>query len=108
MGSISNLYKYNIFDFDVPERGESFHTLFSERNVRIETIVSSDTPEKTLYNQSEGEWVMLIEGEAQLEIDGQSVVLHPGDTIFIPAETPHRVLETKKGTRWLAVHMDSL
>ncbi len=31
--------------------------------------------------------------------------LERGDFFVIPANTPHRVLKTEKGTRWLAIHI---
>ena len=109
MKNIQEKYKfYNIFKLPIPQKEEEFYTLLKHKNVRIVAITSSNILEEHLYVQDEDEWVMLIEGEAHLEIDGQSIFLKSGDTLFLPAETPHRVLETKKGTRWLAVHIDPL
>jgi cupin 2 domain-containing protein len=107
MENISNKYKfYNIFRQPIPQKGENFHTLLRHEHVRIVAIAGSDEIEEHLYIQDEDEWVMLIEGEAKMEMDGEIICLNPGDTLFIPARTPHRVLETKKGTRWLAVHIN--
>ncbi len=94
----------NLFDFPVPDTGEEFHTLLKNRSLRIETIVSSDTPEPLLYRQEHDEAVLLLAGGALLWIDGKEVQLQPGDFLHIPAHTPHRVLKTEKGTRWLAIH----
>lgn len=94
----------NLYDIAVPEKGESFETLLRNGNVTIETIVSSETPEPVLYRQENDEAVLLLEGEATLCIDGKDVTLGPGDFLHIPAHTPHRVLETRRGTRWLAIH----
>ncbi len=90
-----------------PDTGERFETLLSCRNVTIERIVSSDRPEPTLYAQAQDEWVMLVRGRARLEIDGTPVTLQPGDALFIPARTPHRVVETsaQPPCLWLAVHI---
>ena len=57
------------------------------------------------YLQDEDEWVVLIEGEATLEIDGEEVTLRRGESLFIPARTPHTVTATRHGTVWLAVHI---
>ncbi len=95
----------NLYDYTVPESGESFNELFSASKAKIVRIVSSDTPPDTLYLQEEDEWVVLLEGEATLEIEGKQMVLRRGDTLFIPANTPHRVLKTQHGTLWLAVHL---
>ena len=95
----------NLYDYTVPESGETFNKLLSTPKAEIVRIVSSDTPPDTLYVQEEDEWVVLLEGEATLEIEGKRKVLRRGDTIFIPAKTPHRVLSTRHGTLWLAVHL---
>ena len=95
----------NLYDYTVPESGESFTKLLDTAKAKIVRIVSSDTPPDTLYVQEEDEWVVLLEGEATLEIEGKAKVLQRGDMLFIPAQTPHRVLSTRHGTLWLAVHL---
>lgn len=91
-----------------PDAGERFDTLAElarAGRVVIERIVSSELPEATLYDQTQDEWVALLGGEATLEIDGQRVALAAGDTLLIPAHTPHRVLSATAGALWLAVHV---
>jgi len=95
----------NIFEFSAPTTGERFDTLFENEKVRIVRIVSSDKVEPELYIQQEDEWVVVLEGEATLDMDGEQIRLGKGDTLFIPAGTPHRVTSTAKGTLWLAVHI---
>ena len=51
------------------------------------------------------EWVVVLDGSAELEVAGQQRTLAAGDWIVLPAGTPHRVLATTTGTRWLAVHV---
>ena len=49
-----------------------------------------------------------LEGNrARLWVAGTETVLGPGDYLFIPAHTPHRVLETSDTPPclWLAVHV---
>lgn len=43
------------------------------------------------------ESVMILEGEAIAEIDGTRIPLKPGDTTWIPANLPHRFLNTGSG-----------
>lgn len=102
----SNLFK----DLPEIERGEVFGDLLRCRNVRIERILSSDRPESVLYEQTQDEWVCLLQGEAELWIDGEMVTLQPGDYRFIPAGTPHRVMKTSAQPRclWLAVHIHAV
>ena len=95
----------NLFDYQTPRRGERFDTLLETRNVRIVRIVSSDNIEPILYVQDDDEWVVVLEGEATLEVNGKEALLRKGDYLFIPASTPHRVIATAKGTLWLAVHI---
>ncbi|MCG6896639.1 MAG: cupin domain-containing protein [Thiocapsa sp.] len=98
----------NLFrDLPEIERGEAFNELLSCANVRIERILSSDTPEPVLYDQVQDEWVCLLRGEAELWVNGETVRMGPGDYRFIPARTPHRVVTTSTEPRclWLAVHI---
>lgn len=95
----------NLYDYSIPESGEAFVTLLSHDKIRIERIVSSDRLESKTYLQEEDEWVILLEGEAVLEVSGEQRRLCRGDMVLIPAGTPHRVLQTQKGTVWLAVHI---
>jgi len=94
----------NLFSKSVPNRGELFETLLKNDEVTIEVIISSDLPEPTLYNQPDDEAVLLITGSAHLLINGEEIIMSPGDFLHIPANTPHKVLKTEKGTRWLAIH----
>ena len=87
--------------------GETFQELWRQANLRVELIQSSDSPLPDLYDQEQDEWVLLLEGRALLEVNGQPLALGPGDHLVIPAHTPHRVLETHPEPRclWLAVHL---
>jgi len=95
----------NLYDYTPPKAGESFSTLLENKKVKILRIVSSDTPDETLYDQEEDEWVVLLEGSATLELEGRHIEMSRGDTLFIPARTPHRVLHTEAGSLWIAVHI---
>jgi len=94
----------NLFSKSVPDKGELFETLLQNGDVTIEVIVSSDSPEPVEYNQPHDEAVLLITGNAHLLINEEVIIMNPGDFLHIPANTPHKVLKTEKGTRWLALH----
>lgn len=98
--------------FSLPETlpdEEVFEDLLAGPMVRIERILSSGqaTPPGSWLQQDADEWVALLRGEAILEYDDSSRVnLRPGDWIFIPACTRHRVASTSSDPAclWLAVH----
>lgn len=91
-----------------PEVGEVFEDLLRCGPVRIERIVSSPSPEPVPYDQPQDEWVLLLQGESRLWIAGEEIRLGAGDSLFIPAGTPHRVLSTSEEPLcvWLAVHIE--
>lgn len=98
----------NLFDrLPVPDTGEVFTTLLDHAHVQIERIVSSPCPEPTRYDQDHDEWVLLLQGQATLELAGEPLHLAAGDHLLIPAHCPHRVLVTSDEPRclWLAVHV---
>ena len=90
-----------------PASGEVFETLLRHRNLMVERIASSDSPDPNLYDQPQDEWVLLVQGRATLELAGEPLELGPGDYLFIPAHTPHRVLHCSQDPPclWLAVHL---
>jgi len=95
----------NLYDYLSPDMGEKFDTLLDHKYIKIVRIVSSDSVEQKLYIQDEDEWIVVIEGSATLEIESKSVELHRGDTLLIPAKTPHKVIKTKSDTLWLTIHI---
>ena len=95
----------NLYSFTVPKNGEDFTTLLEHKNIKINRIVSSADVEPVEYVQDEDEWVLVIEGEATLLLNNEEKTLKNGDTLFIPAKTPHKVLKTKNNTLWLTVHI---
>lgn len=99
----------NLFD-SLPraEAPEELLPLVRGRNTRIERIVSQGhaSPPNFWYDQEEHEYVLLLEGEAELELQaGGSMTLGPGDWLAIPAGVRHRVAWThpERTTIWLAV-----
>ena len=95
----------NIYDYITPQSGESFTTLLEHNNIKINRIISSDNVDKTEYIQKEDEWLVLLEGEATLLLNKEEKKLTKGETLFIPAKTVHRVINTQNGTVWLTVHI---
>ena len=101
----------NLFrDLCPPPTGEVFEDLLRCGSVRIERIISSETPESRLYDQPHDEWVLLLQGTSRLWIAGEEVVLTAGDSLLIPAHTQHRVLTTsgEPNCLWLAVHIGAV
>ncbi|MFK5880622.1 MAG: cupin domain-containing protein [Sulfurospirillum sp.] len=88
-----------------PKEGEIFEELYKNESVMIEKIISSNKQTGKLYNQNYDEWVMLMDGEATLETEGEQKVLKKGDFILIAKNSPHKVLQAKEGTLWLCVHI---
>jgi cupin 2 domain-containing protein len=84
-----------------------------DRAVRIERIVSrgQSSPPDFWYDQAEHEWVVVLAGKAILTLEGQStmITLSPGDTLYLPAHTKHRVewTDPQQDTIWLAVFWPS-
>jgi len=95
----------NICDYITPKSGETFTTLLEHKNIKINHIVSSACLEPIEYMQEEDEWLLLLEGEATLLIGDEEEKLIKGETLFIPAKTPHTILNTSSGTVWLTVHI---
>lgn len=104
------MIQHNHFFHALPDArgGEVFENLISTPSVRIERIVSRGqvAPEHGWFDQEENEWVMVVQGAAELTFDnGKMLRLHPGDYVNIPAHTKHQVSWTQpdSDTVWLAV-----
>jgi hypothetical protein len=95
----------NLADVDAPASGERFALLARLGGTDIEHIASSDAPDSAPYDQDHDEWVLLCAGTAVLEIAGERTALVAGDWLVLPAHTPHRVISTAGGARWIAVHV---
>ena len=86
---------------------EQVDEIVNHRSVRIERIVSKGHSSETdfWYDQSENEFVMVLEGHAIIEFEDHQVELKKGDYIDIKAHVKHRVkyTSTNEPTIWLAV-----
>ncbi|MGP1382740.1 MAG: cupin domain-containing protein [Thainema sp.] len=98
--------------FDLPANlppDEYFEVLAASSHCRIERIISTGhtTPPGEWYDQAQDEWVVLLQGEAELAYEnGERVHLKAGDYLFIPAHQRHRVESTTTNPHciWLAIH----
>jgi cupin 2 domain-containing protein len=90
--------------------GEQFEELLQGGSFRLVRIVSNGqaTPPGQWYDQELDEWIVLLSGQAELQIDGESDTrtLTPGDYLLLPAHCRHRVERTANDeqTVWLALH----
>lgn len=101
----------NLFDqLSAATTQEEFTDLLSRPGLRIERIVSTGqcSPPDFWYDQAEGEWVLVVQGEARLRFADEAEARHlkAGDFIDIAPHRKHRVDWTAPGqsTVWLAVH----
>ncbi|MGE5769423.1 MAG: cupin [Betaproteobacteria bacterium] len=89
---------------------EQFLELLTRPGLRIERIVSTgqSSPDGFWYEQPDGEWVVLVQGEALLRFADEPAAcrLGPGDFIDIAPRRRHRVEWTQSvpPTVWLAIH----
>ena len=91
---------------------EQFREILQRPGLRIERIVSTGqcSPPDFWYDQPQGEWVLLVQGEAKLRFANEAEARHlrAGDHFDIPPHCRHRVewTPTNQITIWLAVFYD--
>lgn len=100
----------NLLAGECPPPGEeNTRVVLQEPGLRLERIHScaAASPEGFWFDQSEHEWVMLLQGSARLAFadDSPEVALSRGESLLIPARCRHRLVETDPapGTIWLAL-----
>ena len=92
-----------------PQAAEQFVELLARPGLRIERIVSTgqSSPDDFWYDQTEGEWVVVLEGAARLRFADENEARHlqTGDYLDIAPHRRHRVEWTAadRNTVWLAV-----
>lgn len=95
---------------DLPE--ELVTALLKAGSLQIERIVSHGhaSPPDFWYDQLQHEWVLVLQGAAQLQFEDSVVELKAGDFINILARQKHRVKWTTPDefTIWLAIFYDAL
>lgn len=99
----------NLFDFDSSvTQSELLSVLASTKSTTIERIVSKGhtSPEQGWYQQSQHEFVLLIEGTAELTFEQGIVPLQKGDYLTINAGQKHKVTYTSTNPPaiWLTVY----
>lgn len=98
---------------DLPDAtgNEQFELLVQLHGARVERIVSQGqaTPAGQWYDQDWHEWVLLLHGEALVQLENEDTDRHlgPGDWISLPPHCRHRVQWTPpdRVTVWLALHI---
>lgn len=88
-------------------REEVFENILDTPSLRIERIVSKGHTSTDWYDQTQSEWVMVVQGSATIAYDsGENFSLQAGDYLNIPARQRHKVTHTDKHqeTIWLAIH----
>ena len=89
---------------------ELFTAILQGGSFRVERIVSHGhaSPPGFWFDQDDNEWVLVIDGSATIEFEGQPepVELRRGSYLNIPAHAKHRVVSTdpNQKTIWLAIH----
>lgn len=90
---------------------ELCQTLLENPNIRIERIVSKGhrNAADDWYDQTQSEWVMLVQGRARLCFqNAEPVELNAGDYLLLPAHCKHRVdwTSSEPPCIWLAIHFN--
>lgn len=101
----------NIFKIDdiLTQDPEVFENILENKDFKIERIVTLKPYSKPRewYDQEKDEWVLLLQGEAELEFKQEKILqINAGDYIFIPAHKKHRINHSSQDQKciWLAIH----
>ena len=95
--------------FDTTKLGhleEDFTTFFENTQVKIERIVTrgQTSPKDFYYDQEDGEWILILEGEAELSFsEKKCLTLKKGEGLYLPPHQKHRVSAVSEYVLWLAV-----
>lgn len=86
---------------------EIFEQLLSEKNIKINKIISPINFKSEDFIQEEDEFIYLIQGKATLLISGEIKQIKMGEYLFIKGGTTHKILSTSNEleTIWLTVHI---
>ena len=91
-------------------QAERLEQLCQSKSFRIERITSAGqvSPPDFWFDQSNDEWVLVIQGEAEISLlePDETIHLAAGDWLLIDARRKHRVEATSREpvTIWVAVH----
>ena len=102
----------NIYHTDTLDPSEErFEDLLKGAGARLERIVSfgHPTPDGDWYDQTDTEWVMLLEGEATLVFDhDEPITLRRGDYLTLPPHLRHRVAAVSHDAIWLCLFVEQM
>ena len=90
-----------------PNGEEIIRPLLDGKSFRLESIHSygQPTPKGSWYDQDTEEWVLLVQGSAVLEFEGEGMLeLKSGDYLVIPLHSRHRVDFASPDAIWIALH----
>ena len=98
----------NLFDTkDASLENEIFTDIFSTKGIRTTKILSMGQVSKNWYDQGEGEWVCVLEGEGHILFeDGSTIKLSKGAHTYIPPHKKHKVSYCTRPCLWLCVFID--
>lgn len=99
---------FNLENIDFSKNEEITEILSQGKNFRIERIISSGqiSPENFWYDQSEHEFVLVLQGEAKILFENnREQALKQGDYLIIPAHLKHHVSYTSSNPKciWLGI-----
>jgi len=99
----------NLFNYPENISEEIFEEIIQGNTFKMERIISPHLPkgDSKWYNQRNNEYVILLQGEAKIElVDSEIISLKKGDGFLIKSFTKHRVAYTSKNPLaiWLTIH----
>lgn len=93
---------FNLFEnINFSPLGEILDIIYDDKNIRVERIVSLNQVTE-YYDQDELELVFLLEGSANIEIEGNIINLKRGDFLKISPHSIHKVI-SQKNAIWLCI-----
>ncbi|MDR2570449.1 MAG: cupin domain-containing protein [Oscillospiraceae bacterium] len=95
----------NLFNLPQLPLSEELTTIITENpNVRIERIISTGQT-SDWYDQDKTEFVVLLQGNAEIEFENKTVTMSMGDTLTINPHERHKVSYTSSEPPcvWLCV-----
>ena len=102
----------NTATLDLSQNKEITEILATGKNLRIERIISTGqtTASDFWYDQSENEFVCILQGDAKLLIEDETEIhLKTGDYLLLPAHRRHKVTYTSTTPPciWLTVFFNN-
>jgi quercetin dioxygenase-like cupin family protein len=80
--------------------GESVRTYLLQGEGKQVAFVAFDADVDAPEEAHAAQWVVVLDGEVELTVAGETVVYRRGDTYFVPAGAPHAA-RVKAGSRLL-------